>query len=131
MTDQALREKLSQARAGILTLHRALLAAEREAWERMNGRQLGNAELLQMTIADPWFSWLQPLTTLIALMDEVMNEANDDSEVKIPVLLESARALAHPDDDGSDFQQRYYEFVQRSPDVAVAYGIATKALSER
>lgn len=125
------KTRLAQARVGILALHRALLAAEREAWERLNGRQLGNVELLTMTISDPWFAWLQPLTALLVEMDELTAEDTPEAEARIPAALAAARELAHPDEDGNDFQQRYFEFVQRSPDVAVAHGEAIRSLSGR
>ncbi|MGH7594046.1 MAG: hypothetical protein ACRELE_09395, partial [Gemmatimonadales bacterium] len=69
-TDIAAR--LGPTRTAVLGLHRALLAAERIAWEAMNGRIAGNAEFLQLAIHDPWFLWLRPLKALIAALDEAM-----------------------------------------------------------
>ena len=37
---------LVAVRDAVLSLHRALLETERLAWERMNGRTVGNVELL-------------------------------------------------------------------------------------
>ncbi len=42
--------------------------------------------------------------------------------------MAAARELLHPNEMGSDFQQRYFEFIQRSPDVAVAHGIMMREL---
>jgi hypothetical protein len=120
--------RLGPTRDAVLGLHRALLAAERIAWEAMNGRIAGNTEFLQLAIHDPWFLWLRPMTALIAALDEAMMEQTPESEARLPALLITARELLHPDDSGDDFQQRYYEFVQRSPDVAVAHGVFMKEL---
>ena len=120
--------RLEPTRNAVLGLHRALLAAERIAWEAMNGRIAGNAEFLQLAIHDPWFLWLRPMTALIAALDEAMLDQVPEGQLKLPALLATARDLLRPDESGSDFQQRYFEFVQRSPDVAVAHGVFMKAL---
>jgi hypothetical protein len=116
-------DRLGPTRDAVLGLHRALLAAERIAWEAMHGRIAGNAEFLQLAIHDPWFLWLRPMTALIAALDEAMIDQTPESSARLPVLLAAVRELLHPDDSGNDFQQRYHELVQRSPDVAVAHGI--------
>jgi hypothetical protein len=123
-------ERLIQTRDAVLGLHRALLAAERIAWEAMNGRVPGNADFLQLAIHDPWFLWLRPMTALIAAMDEALAEETD-AETRAESLLATAGAMLHPSETGDDFQQRYYEFVQRSPDVAVAHGVLMRALVSR
>ncbi len=128
MTPSPTPTHLREVHDHVLALHRALLRAEQEAWERLNGRHLNNAELLEMTIADPWFAWLQPLTALLLLLDDAMAARGDDPEATATAALRAARLLLHPDEDGSDFQQRYFEFVQRTPDVAVAHGAALRTL---
>src|ERR1019366_10669836 len=119
-------DRLYPMRDAVLGLHRELLAMERIAWEAMNGRVPGNAEFLQLAINDPWFQWLRPMTALIAAMDEAMRDQSADAEARVTALIAAARELLHPNDTGSDFQQRYFEFVQRAPDVAVAHGIMVR-----
>jgi hypothetical protein len=116
-------------RDAVLSLHRALLETERLAWERMNGRTVGNVELLHLAIEDPWFTWLRPLTALIAAMDEALVDDTPEAEGRTAGILAEAASLLHPDENGSDFQQRYHEFVQRAPDVAVAHGRLARALT--
>ena len=123
-----LADRLNPMRVAVLGLHRELLAAERIAWEAMNGRVPGNAEFLQLAINDPWFQWLRPMTALIAAMDEAMTDDSVEAGLRVTALIAAARELLHPNDVGSDFQQRYFEFVQRSPDVAVAHGIMMREL---
>ena len=43
----------------------------------------------------------------------------------------SARDLMRADEEGTEFQQRYFELVQKSPDVALAHGRLTRLLDER
>ncbi|HEY3935251.1 MAG TPA: hypothetical protein VGL65_11620 [Gemmatimonadales bacterium] len=121
--------RLGATRDAVLVVHRALLGTERIAWEALNGRVADNPEFLQLVIHDPWFVWLRPLTALIAAMDEALADPGPEADSRVAVLLATARELLRPDDQGDDFQQRYFEFVQRSPDVAVAHGMAMKVLA--
>lgn len=121
---------LVAVRDAVLTLHRALLETERLAWERMNGRTVGNVELLHLAIEDPWFTWLRPLTALIAAMDEALVDDTPEADGRVGPILAEAGSLLHPDENGSDFQQRYHEFVQRAPNVAVAHGRLIRTLAD-
>jgi len=120
--------RLGPTRDAALGLHRALLAAERRAWESLNGRVADNAQFLQLVIHDSWFAWLRPLTALLAAMDEALAERAPDADLRLRALLGATRDLLRPDEEGDDFQQRYFEMVQRSPDVALAHGALMREL---
>jgi hypothetical protein len=128
MTSSDLQLRLGPVREAMLNLHRNLLDAERMAYERLHGRVPGSADVLQLAIHDPWFAWLRPLTALLVAMDEAMLEDSPDADARVPALLEEARLMVRADEDGSDFQQRLFEFVQRSPDVAIAEVSAARLL---
>lgn len=111
--------RLDRARADLLTVHRALLHAEREQFERVHGRIANNSAFLQLVIEDAWFAWLRPMAQLVLLIDERTSDKNDvlgDAEAK--GLLDRAVRLLRPDADGDDFQQRYARAVDQSPDLA-------------
>ncbi len=120
---------LAVVRDAVLAVHRALLETERLAWERMNGRVAGNLEVLRLAIEDPWFAWLRPLTALIAAMDEALQDQTPEGEARLAPMLAQTASLLRPDENGTDFQQRYDEFVQRAPDVAVAHGRLMRVLA--
>lgn len=101
----------------LLDLHRALVAAEREEYERSRGR-LADPKFLDALLNDPALRWLAPLTALVARLDE---PAEADT-------LPEIRALLKPDPEGHEFQRRYAEALQRSADVAVAHGRTISAL---
>jgi hypothetical protein len=101
----------------ILDLHRALIAAEREQYERAHGR-VSDQEFLEALINDAALRWLAPLTALVARLD---GPPQGDT-------LQAIRGLLRPDAQGADFQRRYAEAVQRSADVAVAHGRTISAL---
>ncbi|MEO5826478.1 MAG: hypothetical protein ABIR59_11370 [Gemmatimonadales bacterium] len=120
---------LAALRAEILASHRALLDAERVAYERLFGRIPGSTELLQLAIHDPWFGWLRPLTALIAAMDELaVDDEPGDLSIRVAQFRASARDLMRPDENGTEFQQRYFDLVQKSPDVALARGRLARLL---
>ncbi len=128
MTSSDLQLRLGPVREAMLNLHRNLLDAERLAYERLHGRVPGSADALQLAIHDPWFAWLRPLTALLVAMDEAMLEDSPEADARVPSLLEAARVMVRADEEGSDFQQRLFEFVQRSPDVAIAEVSAARLL---
>jgi hypothetical protein len=128
VTSSDLQLRLAPVREAILNLHRNLLDAERIAYERLHGRIPGSADVLQLAIHDPWFAWLRPMTALLVAMDEAMQEDSSEAEAQLPGLLAEARLLVLADEDGNDFQQRLFEFIQRSPDVAIAEVAAARLL---
>ena len=103
-------------RTALLALHRALVEGERRVYEKAHGRASGG-DFLQALIRDPAFTWLAPLTRLVARLDEV-----DGDET------EAIGALLSPRPEGTEFQWRYAERIDRNPDLAVAHGSVRAAL---
>lgn len=123
----AQREHLEKARHAMLHAHKALLEAERVAYERMRGRIESNGAFLQLVLHDPWFAWLRPVSELIAQIDEWMDEDQPapDAPQVAETMLAQAREL-RPLEQGTEFQRRYYRLLQESPAVAVAQAEARK-----
>ncbi len=122
---------LAGLRAEILSVHRSLLEAERVAYERLFGRIPGSSELLTLAIHDPWFGWLHPVTALIAAMDELAaDDEPGDLGQRVRQFQAEARELLRPAEHGNEFEKRYYELVQNSPDVALAHGRLSRLLEQ-
>jgi hypothetical protein len=115
-----------ELRRRLLELHRVLVDAEREAWERAHGRVTDRA-FLDLLIKDPAFAWLGALTALIVRLDELAEEERQDRQA-LEDCTAKLRELLRPDEAGGDFQRRYAELVQRSPAVVVAHGAAMQVL---
>lgn len=125
------RKRVDQARYALLHVHRALLEVERIRYERQHGRIQGSGALLQIVLNDPWFYWLRPIPTLIALLDEWL-EADppaDDAATRAELLLAQVRDRLRPDENGADFQQRYHQLLQEEPTVAVAHAEVRKLIN--
>jgi hypothetical protein len=107
-------------RQRLLDLHKALIDAERREHEKTLGR-LSGGEFLEALIKDPVFAWLAPLTGAIARLDELTDEGEAQVDARaIGELLSPGRT--------GDFQRRYADFLQRSPEVLVAHGAVLRAL---
>jgi hypothetical protein len=120
--------RLRELRRGLLRLHKALLDAERVAYERVHG-QVSSGELLQLVIDDEQFAWLHSISELIVRIDEMLDaeEPVASSEAEMP--LAQARALLKPSETGSEFEQRYYAALQSAPDAVLAHGEVMRLLS--
>src|SRR5258706_10065345 len=92
---------LLNARNPLLDLHKTLVDAERREYERERGR-VADGAFLNALIEDPALAWLKPLTALIASMDGLSQD--------------------------EEFQRRYAEILQRSPDAVLAHGRLQRAL---
>jgi hypothetical protein len=114
-------------RRELLELHRALVDSERREYERVRGRMSDRA-FLEALIGAPELAWLNPLTSLIVRLEEVLDD--DASTAAVEDCVGEIRKLLRPDAAGAGFQRKYAEAMQRSPEVVVAHGQAVGALRE-
>lgn len=115
--------RLRAARMPLLKLHKALLEAEKIAYEKQNGRIENPGAFLQLLMSDPWFAWLRPISQLIVLIDEHLEAGLDQPETSAVNLLRQARELTTP-------EGRYAELIQAHPEVALARRDVSRALEE-
>ena len=112
---------LAQLRRPLLDLHKTLVDAEREDYERTRGR-MSDGDFLKALIDDPAFAWLGALTALIVRLEEL-----EPTEVPKEFVAE-LRRLLKPNETGSPFQRKYNELLQKRPEVLVAHGALMRAL---
>lgn len=116
------RQQLKELREIVLTLHKALLDSERTAYELIHGPVPSPSAFLQLLIGDPWFSWLQPVTTLIVQIDETLAAKKPPAaDREFIQLIGDTRALLSPSRNESEFWKRYNIALQRDPGVAVLH----------
>lgn len=125
------REMLKDLRQGLLRLHKLLLDLERRDYERSRGRIGNSYEFLQLVLKDPWFDWLHRLSELIVQIDESLDSRESEApltEEDAKALLERAKTLLAPSEDGTQFQKNYFLALQQSPDVVLLHSEVMRLL---
>ena len=122
-------DDLAALRLPLLGLHKAVLATERRALERVHG-ELSGAQFLQI-VSDPVrYGWFQPFSALILAIDDTLDVKDDDeNEIATPEeLLERARELLLPPKADTPFGRRYVSLMQREPELVLAHAAVAKLL---
>ncbi len=109
------KQRLTDLRNGLLSLHKTLLDSERGTYERDIARISSSGELLKLVLYDPWFAWLHELSEFVVLIDETV-DALDEVEADGPTpgidaerLVAQAWELLAPNETGTGFAKRYFE----------------------
>jgi len=126
---QAFDQSLTTLRNGLLRLHKTLLDSERYVYER-DVRRIGSPwEMLGLVMNDPWFAWLRQLSGLVVDIDERLAAREPATRVETEQFIVRARGLLMPDEEGSGFERRYFEALQRDPNVVLAHADMMKLLA--
>lgn len=130
------KQRLTDLRNGLLGLHKTLLDSERGTYERDIARIGSSGELLKLVLYDPWFAWLHELSEFVVLIDETLDEIDDTRDAaEAPPAIDAERLIAQawellaPNETGVGFAKRYFEALQRDPDVVLAHARMRKVLS--
>lgn len=123
--------RLRELRTKLLRLHKALLESERVTYEQEHGRIQSKGEFFQLVIGDEWFSWLRAFSQYIAHVDEMTSAKEPMTLDQVNDLLTEARQLLHASEDGTDREQRYYQAIQRDPDIAFMHAEASSLLTRQ
>jgi hypothetical protein len=118
----AVEQRLTALRNGLLTLHKSLLDSERESYEHDVARITSPNEMLHLVLNDPWFAWLRELSQLVVVIDEALDAKEKPTAIDADRYLAQSRELLVPNEEGTGFKKRYYEAMQRDPDVVLAHG---------
>jgi hypothetical protein len=123
-----IQQRLTDLRNGLLSLHKTLLDSERASYERDVARIGSSGELLNLVLYDPWFAWLHELSELVVLIDETLDAKEPPNGIDAERFIAQARDLVVPNENGKGFKKRYFEALQRDPDVVLAAGRTRKLL---
>ena len=125
---EAVLRRMRELRLGLLRLHKALLDNERADYERLHG-QVNGGELLQLALNHEQFAWLRPVSELIVRIDELLDAVEPATTEDAESLLAEARSLLKPSEAGGGFGQKYFNAIQREPDIVLAHREVTRLLS--
>lgn len=122
-------EKLREVRAALLRLHKALLEFERENYEQFFGRIKSKGEYFQLVVNHEWFSWLRPISQFIVQIDEALSAKEPITVGAANELLNQARQLIRPVEDGTTLEKRYYRAIQKEPKIALMHADVSQLLA--
>jgi hypothetical protein len=122
------RHRLTAVRTALLDLHKALLESERASYEQAFGKIGSPYQFLQLLTSDPWFAWLQPVTQLIASIDEALDGKEPLTAASVRALLDRTKSLLAPTAAGEGFSRHYDEALQRDPDVVFAHATTARTM---
>jgi hypothetical protein len=125
-----IQQRLTDLRNGLLHHHKILLDSERDSYEHEIGKITSSGQLLQLVIHDPWFAWLHEISELIVFIDETLESKEPIAAVDADKLVQQARTLLIPAEDGEEFARRYDQAMQRDPDVVIAHGRMVKLMAK-
>src|SRR5262249_40897757 len=123
--------RLQGLREALLHLHKTLVDAERVSYEKTMGPISSPNHFLKLLTQDPWFAWLHPLSQLVVAMDEALEEKEPLTQAVVDALVSQTRQLLVASDEGKGFARHFFDALQREPDVVLAQGGVTRALTEK
>lgn len=114
-----MRKRLQDVHRALLRLHKGMLDAEREMYEREHGA-VSSGRMLHLAINDPFFAWMRGISVLIVRIDELLEEKDPPaSQKQARALIDEIKELLTPSDDGSEFNTRYVAALQRDPEAVL------------
>jgi hypothetical protein len=122
-------QRLTDLRNSLLSLHKTLLDSERAIYERDIARINTSTDFLRLVLYDPWFNWLHELSELVVLIDETLDAKEPPDGFTAERLIAQAQELLTPNEAGEGFEKRYFEALQRDPDVVLAHARTRKLVT--
>lgn len=126
--NESARQRLNEVRGALLELHKVLLASERVSYEQVFGKVGSSYNFLQMLTTDPWFAWLQPMTRLIASVDELLDGGEPLNDSAVETLVGRIKSLLMPTPEGEGFSKHYDDALQRDPDLVYAHACVCRMI---
>jgi hypothetical protein len=123
------RDHLKAVRLALFRLHKALIDAERAAFEADVG-ELGSGQFLQALIHEPFFAWLRPFSGLLVRIDEALGTREPLQPGAAKAFVSEAAALVMPADAQDETAARFAAIRAASPGVALLYGELTRRIGE-
>ena len=129
-SSELMPQRLRDLRHSLLRLHKTLLEWEREDYERAHGRIETSYEFLRLVMHDPWFGWLHHLSELVVEIDEMLADEEPPDNAAGTAVIDQTRLLLTPSETGGQFQRKYFDSLQRSPDVVLAHAETIRLLGK-
>lgn len=110
----------SELRHAVLDLHKTLMDAQRIRYEKLHGRISTSGEFLGLVLEHPQFSWLRALSSLIARLDEWIDDEKSEPE-ELTALVAALHTLVEPNSAHAVFSAAYWEIVNNVPEATIEH----------
>jgi hypothetical protein len=120
------RDRLRDLSRRLLRLHKVLLECERREYEDRYG-PVDSGELFRLVLEHERFAWLRILSRMIAQIDAAVDAEEPLGAADADRALRESYRLLKAGGPG-EFQDRYQEALQRSPEVVMAHAEVSKLL---
>ena len=117
-----LRPQLRSLSRVLQDVHRSLIDFSRERYELVHGIVPSRSRLLGLLLGDEAFTWLAPLSRLIAEIDELAARDVAPTQAEVEEKRAGAEALTSTSDDPNAFGSRYVALLASEPRVAMHHG---------
>jgi hypothetical protein len=124
------RQRSLDLRNALLALHKTLIDSERVRFEQTMGKIQSPNHFLQLLTRDPWFTWLQPLSSLIVSIDDLLDQ-KALTMPQVDALVTQSSLLLVPAERDQGFAGHYFEALQRDPAVVLAHAELNRLLGPR
>ena len=123
-------QRLTDLRNALLALHKTLLDSETAQYDHDVARIQSKGELLRLVLDDPFFAWLRELSQLVVMIDETLDaKEQPPTDSDADRFIAQSRELLTPNEEGQGFAKRYFEAMQRDPDVVIAHAKTRKLVT--
>ena len=118
--DAVERQKLTELRTTLLTLHKTLLDMERRDYEREHGH-VSTGELFRLVLDHQQFGWLHNISEFVVRLDETLAGEAPVTAEETRSAMGMARKIFVPSESGDAFQKRYFDAIQKDPAVVMEH----------
>ena len=124
--DRAQRAKLTALTRALRDLHKHLIHVETQYF----GAVASPLEHLQLVTSHPHFAWLQKMSSLMASLDERLDDAEPLGPADASAFRASVENLIGPGENGDlQFRAKYNALLHDSPEIVMAHGSVRGALA--
>jgi hypothetical protein len=131
--DAVTRQRLDELTHTLRPLHKTLIDVVQRDYERLHGTVAGPVALFQLLTTHAFFAWLQPLSALMAQIDELYDQKEpigDEELAAVQLTLESLIGDRGQTPPPHAFVVRYLAVLQAEPDVVMDHARVRRALDE-